>query len=139
MLYKQFYSELGKLLYAIADVDGMISKKEKEVLKEIVRKELAPKENHRDEFGTDAAFYTEFEFDVMEDAIYEPDAAFESFINYIEDHKTAIDHNMIRATRHVASKLADAFHHTNVKEKKYLQILNKKLDQISEDNNKLLK
>lgn len=28
MIYKELYSEIGKLLYAVADVDGIISKGE---------------------------------------------------------------------------------------------------------------
>lgn len=33
---KMFYAELGNLLYAIADVDGMISHQEKEELHELI-------------------------------------------------------------------------------------------------------
>src|SRR5690606_13704785 len=79
MLYRQFYSELGKLLYAVADVDGMISQKEKKALQELVRKELVPVEKHTDKFGTDVAFYAEIEFDFLEDSMVEPEEAFESF------------------------------------------------------------
>ena len=39
MIYREFYSELGKLLYAVADIDGVITEKEKKKLKEIVKKE----------------------------------------------------------------------------------------------------
>ena len=130
MQYKQYYSELGKLLYAIADVDGVITAKEKKALLDIVKKELVPVETNTDEYGTDAAFYTEFEFEIMDDTIMEPGAAFESFINYIEDHHTAIDNKMISATRKVATKLAAVYYHTNKKEKELLTALNKKLDEI---------
>lgn len=132
MLYKQFYSELGKLLYAIADIDGIISKKEKEKLKELVREKLIPAEKHKDEFGTFAAYYTEFEFDVMEEAIIEPQAAFESFINFIDDHQTAIDKELITVTRKVAETLAEAYYLTSKKEKQLLTVLNAKLDILEE-------
>ncbi len=52
MLYKKFYSELGKLLYAVAEIDGIITNKEKKALLEIVKKELVPADNHIDKFGT---------------------------------------------------------------------------------------
>ena len=85
MVYKQFYSEMGKMLYALANVDKEASQKEVKTLKELVRKELVPKESSIDVYGTDAAYYTEFEFDVLaETMMFEPEAAFESFINYIE-------------------------------------------------------
>ena len=135
MLHKQFYSELGKLLYSIADVDGTISKPEREALRELVRKELAPAEKNTDEFGTDAAFYTEIEFDILEDTNSEPDVAFESFISYIENHKTAIDKRMLLTTRNIATRLADAFHHTNIKEQELLKVLNKKLDALLKEKN----
>ena len=137
MLYRQFYSELGKLLYAIADIDGMISAKEKKKLKEVVSKELAPSEIHRDEFGTDAAYYAEFEFEILEEARYEPEVAFESFLNFIENHKTAIDENMIWATHRVAAKLAEAYYHTNKKEKQMIDRLNKKLEALLAEKNRL--
>lgn len=130
MMYRTFYSELGKLLYAIADIDGSISKKEKQKLQDIVKKELVPAENNTDEFGTDAAYYAEFEFDIADDAIMEPEVAFESFMNYIDNHKTAIDKRMISATRKVAGELSEAYYHTSKKEKELLEKLNKKLDDI---------
>ena len=128
MLYRQFYSELGKLLYAIADIDGVISKKERETLKQLVKKELAPEEGHKDEFGIDVAYYTEIEFDFLDEMIIEPQVAFDSFINFIEDHKTAIDKRMIEATRRVATKLAESYYHTSKREKELLNKLNRKLD-----------
>ena len=135
MIHKQFYSELGKLLYSIADVDGVISKTEKMTLRELVRKELAPAEKNTDEFGTDAAFYTEIEFDILEDNNSEPDIAFESFISYIENHKTAIDRRMLETTLTIATRLADAFHHTNIKEKELLKVLNKKIGTLLKEKN----
>ena len=67
MLYKNFYSELGKLLYAVADIDGVITQAEKKALHEIVKKELVPAEKHTDEFGTDAAYYAEIEFEYLDE------------------------------------------------------------------------
>lgn len=130
MLYRQFYSELGKLLYAVSDVDGMISKKEKTAIKEMVNRELVPHERHKDEFGTDAAYYTEIEFDYLCESVTDPADAFDSFIDFIEDHKTAIDKKLLIASSKVATKIADAYHHTNKKEKVLLEKLNKKLDKL---------
>lgn len=128
MLYKQFYSELGKLLYAVADIDGIITPRERKVLQEIVRKELMPTEKHLDEFGTNTAVYAEIEFDFLQDEQADAEAAFESFINFVEDHHTAFDKRMRRICMHVAKKLADEYYGTNKKE----ELLVKKLKQTFE-------
>lgn len=127
MVYQQFYSELGKLLYAVADVDGVISQKEKKALKEMVRKELVPAEKHTDKFGTDVAFYAEIEFDFLEESMIESEEAFESFITFVENHHTAINKNMRDVILKIAKSLADAYHKTNKKEKVLLEKLETKL------------
>jgi hypothetical protein len=127
MFYRQFYSELGKLLFALANVHGVIPKKEKEALKELVKKELAPAEKHTDKFGTDAAYYTEMEFDILEDSMPDPEQAFESFLFFIENHHSAIDDRMRHVTLKVAKKLADTYHGTNKKEKELIKKLEAKL------------
>jgi hypothetical protein len=130
MVYKQFYSALGKLLYSIASADGAISNEEKETLENVVRKELLPLKKGKDEFGTEAAFYTEFEFEILDDAIMEPEVAFESFINFIEKHKTGIDNRLISVTRKISSEIAESYYHKNEREKKLLEKLNQKLNEI---------
>ena len=80
MDYKEFYSELGKLLYAVADIDHVITQKEKKALTDIVKKELAPTEVHKDAFGTGTAYYTAMEFDILDDEIADSETAFNSFI-----------------------------------------------------------
>lgn len=131
MLYKEFYSELGKLLYAIADIDGLITLKEKKVLLEIVKKELVPSEYHKDEFGTDAAYYSEIEFDFMDERILDSEAAFESFIDFIEEHHSAFDEKMKKACLHVVNKLAAAYHGINKKEQTLIKKLKNKLELTS--------
>jgi hypothetical protein len=116
MLYKQFYSELGKLLYAVADIDGIITPREKNILQDIVRKELMPSEKHLDEYGTNAALYAEIEFDFLQDEDADAETAFESFVNFVEDHHTAFDKKMRKICVHVATRLADEYYGTNRKE-----------------------
>ena len=127
---KLLYAELGKLLYAVADVDGVISKREKDALQELVRKELVPAETHKDEFGTDMAYYTEFQFDIAEDSIVDSRTAFESFIDFVEENKAELDENAIWTIHRVATKLAESYYHTNKKEKDLLHLLNQKLETL---------
>lgn len=130
MKYREFYSELGKLLYAVADVDGTISKKEKQALLHLVQQELVPQEQHTDAVGTDAAWYTEIGFEIQEENITDAETAFQSFIDYVEDHHTAFDKNMVKVCLRVASELASVYHGTNRKEKALLQQLEQRLKKI---------
>ena len=128
MIYKEFYSEVGKLLYAVADIDHVITQQEKNKLQDIVKKELVPAEQHKDAFGTDAAYYTEIEFDFLDEQIEDAETAFESFIDFVEEHHTALDKKMKKVCLHITQELADAYRGTNKKEKQLLEKLKQKLE-----------
>ncbi|HLG35429.1 MAG TPA: hypothetical protein VI757_11160 [Bacteroidia bacterium] len=130
MLYTEFYSALGKLLYAVADVDGTITQKEKKALREIVRNELAPAEKHTDFFGTDAAYYAETEFDFLEEGQADSETAFNSFIDFVEEHHTAFDERMKKVCLHVANELATAYKKKNKKEDILIGKLKQKLGKL---------
>lgn len=100
-------------MYAVADVDGTISQKEKEKLAEIVRKELVPSEKRVDAYGTDVAFYSEFQFDIEEDTIAEPDVALESFLDFVKEHPSAFTTQMKETCIKIVKELADAYRGTN--------------------------
>mgnify|MGYP000586431964 CR=1 FL=1 len=53
--YKEYYRQMGNLLYCMAAADGRIASKEWAELRRIVREELVPTEHRGDEFGSDAA------------------------------------------------------------------------------------
>ena len=78
MIIRNYYKELGKLLYAVAKADGKINPHEVEELKRIIKSELVPAEKETDEFGTDTAFYIEFEFDIYEEMDIDADVAYDS-------------------------------------------------------------
>jgi uncharacterized tellurite resistance protein B-like protein len=131
MLYQELYSEIGKLLYAVADVDGVISEVEKEAIYEIVKKELVPVDAHKDEYGTDAAYYAEFEFEFLEEGkTMDVETAFNSFIDFVEDHKTALRPEIKNICVHVAEKVAKAYHDSNLKEAELIEKLKNKLSKI---------
>ncbi len=120
-----FYKEFGRLLYALAAVDGRVAPKEAEALKRVVKEQLVPHELFRDHFGSDHAFTTEFEFDVLVDRKADADACFESFIAYMSQHRdeqhAALDRTILAA----AEEVAQAFHGVNKKELGYLIELRK--------------
>lgn len=131
MIYKTFYSELGKLLYAIADIDGVISRQEKDLLLDTVKNELAPAEQHRDEFKTNVAYYTEFEFDFLDEHLTNPQVTFMSFLDFIDEHQSAFDDKLKKACLVLAKELAAVYRGTNKKEKEFIRQLEKKIDGLN--------
>lgn len=127
MNYKKFYSELGKLLYAVADVDGKISQKEKAAIHKLLQEKLLPQETHTDEFDTNLANYAEFEFEVAEEQGMSVREAFTSFIDYIDTCNGKLDKNLKEACLLIAEKIATAYHGTNRTEQKMIAILKRKL------------
>ena len=127
MRYQDFYTELGKLLYAIAKVDGKVGAKEFEALKKIVREELAPLESSRDQFGTDNAFYAEMEFDFLEGSFGDPEQAFTSFLDFVEEHRSAFSPDLLELISKVSTKIASSELGIHPKEKKYLARLEEKI------------
>jgi hypothetical protein len=130
MNYRNFYSELGKLLYAAADIDGIIAKEEKLRLLDIVKKELLPAEKKKDSFGTNDAFYTEIEFEFLDEQIADPVAAFESFVNFVEEHKTAFNEAQLKTCIRITKEVAKAYHGTNKKEEHLINELSRSLRAI---------
>tara|TARA_R110002050_G_scaffold297339_2_gene458641 strand:+ start:55274 stop:55675 length:402 start_codon:yes stop_codon:yes gene_type:complete len=116
MIYKNFYSEVGKLLYALAKADGNIATEEVKAIHQLILKDLVPLEKSTDEFGTDSAYYVEMEFDYLNENFAEPEDAFESFIDYVTDHYTAFDSHLKEAIYRVAETLTNSFHETNIKD-----------------------
>ena len=130
MNYHEFYAELGKLLFAVADIDKVITLKEKEKLLNIVRKDLVPAEMHKDVYGTNTAYYLEMEFEILDDQIADADAAFESFIEYLDTHHTTIDEKMKKTCLHIARVIANAYRGVNKKEHQLLKKLLHKINNI---------
>jgi hypothetical protein len=123
MKYTQLYSELGKLLYAIADIDRKVSPQEKNKLIDIIHNHLMPVVKKEDEFGTEVAYYPEFEFTYLESEIADAEEAFESFMNYVEKHHTAIKPDVRERCINVAKEMADAVYGINKKEQDLLDRL----------------
>jgi uncharacterized tellurite resistance protein B-like protein len=122
-----FYKELGRLLYAIAAADGKVTDKEVVTLKRIVSEQLVPQEVSTDHFGTDQAYITEFEFDVLLDRNASPEGAFDSFIAYMAGHKHHLGREKRELIYRAADAVANAFHGVNKAELPLLIELHKHL------------
>ncbi|MDP3555965.1 MAG: hypothetical protein Q8T03_01250 [Bacteroidota bacterium] len=130
MEYEEFYSQLGMLLYAVADIDGVITPQEKNKLKSIIKDQLIPEDHHKDKYGTYDAYYAEMEFDFLDEEIGDAETAFTSFIDYVDNHYTAFDNKMIKLGIRVAEELANAYRGTNKKKRLLVKRLKKNIKDI---------
>ncbi len=105
-----FYKELGRLLYAIAAADGKVSDKEVRTLKRVVSEQLVPQEVSTDHFGTDQAYITEFEFEVLAERGASVEGAFDSFIAYMARHRHDLTAERKGLIYRCADAVASAFH-----------------------------
>lgn len=129
---KQFYKELGRLLYAVAMVDGKVKKKEIDALHDFVSRELAPFENESDSSGMNEAFYTDFEFDEYLDHHVTIESAHDSFVKYLQEHVTDIDPVLVDKSLKAIDKIATAFREMNAKEKAMIHKIKTEIKEISD-------
>ncbi len=101
----------------MADIDGVITPEEKAEMQERLRKDIVPVEKHKDAFGTNTAFYAEMEFDFLDSEISDAETTFQSFLDFMEEHATAIDDKMKTTCLYLSDRIANAYHGTNKKEK----------------------
>jgi uncharacterized tellurite resistance protein B-like protein len=127
MDYREFYAELGKLLYAVADADGVISPQERESLNELIRSRLAHREVHTDEYGTNDAWYAMFEFEVAEEQSMAPEEAFQSFSDFLDARQQELDEDTRSLCLTLADRLAESYRHTNRLEGELIRKLREKL------------
>lgn len=115
MSTKLFYSELGKLLYAIANADNIINQKEKEALTKLITERLLQKEKDTDRYGSNEAWFTQFSFDTSEDAIESTENAFKNFLDFVKEYKNELTEDELALCLKLSEHLADSYHHVNKK------------------------
>jgi uncharacterized tellurite resistance protein B-like protein len=120
---RQFYIAMGKLLYAIADADSVITRQERNELYKLISTRLTHRELHTDEFGTNDAWYTVFEFEAAEEAGLTANEAFNEFAEYIQEHWAMMDDELRSICMLLADRLAESYHHTNAREKDMIRRL----------------
>jgi hypothetical protein len=111
-----FYQQLGKLYYAVADSDNNIQQEEINKLKKIVREEWVPIEDSVDEFGTDAAYQIEIVFDWLLDFNYDSKHALADFKEYYLQHEYFFTHEVKYLILKTANAIAHSFFGKNKSE-----------------------
>jgi len=114
---------MGNLLYSIAAIDGSIAPKELKELRRMVREELVPLEKHNDEFGTDAAFAVEFQFDLLEGSDAPSEEAWDDANEYLKHNGILLPEKDRIVLIHGAEQVASAFHGISKAEHKLLDKL----------------
>ena len=130
MDYKQFYIELGRLLYAIAKSDGTVQDEEMKEFYQIVKKELLPLEDSTDEFGTDRAFYTEFEFEAMLDRGASVNEAYLSFVKFLKANSKDVNDQVKQICLNAVYKIAEAYAGIERSEQFFIDRLKDELDKL---------
>jgi uncharacterized tellurite resistance protein B-like protein len=130
MNYKKLYIELGKLLYAVAKADGKVQAQEKQALKDIVMKQLAPLESSIDAFGTDQAFYAEFEFETLESFDASSEKALASWIKFANAHPEMMTDNVIKLVFDAVKQIAEAYRGASKPELDIIDRLNEEFKKI---------
>ncbi|WP_250631671.1 hypothetical protein [Rhodoflexus caldus] len=125
--YKKLYKNIGVLLYAIAKADGQIQDKEIKVIHRIVVEDLAPLEESVDNFGTDAAFFAEFEFEILQDRDISAQKAFDRFVAFAKENQKNLSPELRALIVKSVEKVAAAYRGTNKAEAEMIESLKKHL------------
>ncbi len=126
MDYKEFYTELGKLLYAVAKADGEVQDEELHKIYQMVVNDLS--DEMLFERGDEVdAYYTEFEFEALIDRNTEMDVAMNSFIDFYNKNKGEFTDKMIETTLKAMIAVADAYDGIVPEEQELIDELKEKL------------
>lgn len=126
---KQYYKEFGKVAYAVAIADGIVTAEEKKALKESVLKHLAKYEPEQDSSNMNKAFYTEFEFE--DDLVQRPDTkeVIKSYSLFIHQNFEPGDESLLKHSMEVLEAVASAYSRKN--EKETVQLIKESITEIS--------
>jgi hypothetical protein len=113
---KGFYSELGKLLYAVANADGNISVLESAEISKQIRERLLHQEMNTDRFGSSKAWVTQFAFDTAVDKNLNSREVLNAFMDYAREQADRLTDQEIDICLNMCDHIAEAYRHRNKKE-----------------------
>lgn len=126
---KQYYKELGKLVYALAISDGSIQQEEQIQLHNFVANELASHEIEVDSSGMNKAFYVDFEFEKSVEAHLDRTQAIISYRKFVERNYEKGDDVLIKRALTLLEKVNQAY--SKQKEKNILEIVREQIDELN--------
>jgi hypothetical protein len=113
---KQYYKELGRLVYAVAIADGSIQHEERSELRQFVSKQLASHEQRSDSSGMNVAFYVDFEFDESESDHLNVNEAIRSYLRFLGANHEPGDEALISRSVALLESVANAYRHKKEKD-----------------------
>lgn len=106
---KQYYKELGKLVYAVSMADGIIQPEEEQTIHEFVLKHLADHEASTDSSGMNQAFYVDFEFEDSAEKHTDSSKAIQEFSAFLHKSFEPGDEKLVRLSFELIEKVAMAY------------------------------
>ncbi|MBK7666860.1 MAG: hypothetical protein IPJ32_05590 [Sphingobacteriaceae bacterium] len=128
---KQYYKELGKLVYAVAAADGVIQAEEREQLHRFVLKEMASHEQSVDSSGMNQAFYVDFEFDATEEKHPSGEEVIKSYTRFVHGNYEPNDGPLIANSLKLLEAVALAY--TKKNEKTIIENVRHEMSEISKN------
>ncbi len=125
---KQYYKELGKLVYAVAIADGVVQNEERDKLHQFVLKELANNERTYDSSGMNQAFYVDFEFEESEKNQDNLNGTIKKFSHFIEENREPGDKLLVERSLHLLEVIANAY--SREKEKNIINEFKNRIAQL---------
>jgi hypothetical protein len=126
---KQYYKELGKLVYAVAAADGAVQPEEKDKLHQFVLKEMAFHESTVDSSGMNQAFYVDFEFDETEGKHPAANEIIKSYTRFVHANYESKDAELIKNSLKLLETVALAYSKKN--EKNIIDAIRQEMNEIS--------
>jgi len=121
--FKEFFVELGKLLYAISLADGKVQEEEVIKVNELIKNELIELSKQTDEFDTNSAFYTAFSFETNFDRSTDIEEALASFLDYLTKNKSFLSNDLLDICLSCVKKVAETVNGIEESEQKVISQL----------------
>ncbi len=131
MNYKEYYTALGNLVYAIAKADGSIQTEESSKIFYFVISQLVELEKESGD-GKNAleAFNTEKEFHRLQKEDTTVEKAYDGFVAFLEKNKNHFDEKLKNTCIDVMERVAEAYNDIEDSEKELMDKIRNKIQEI---------
>lgn len=126
---KQYYKELGKLVYALAMADGFIQVEERMKLNDFVLKEMASHESEHDVSGMNKAFYVDFEFENSVERKLDTNACILSYKKFVDANFETGDEALVKRAFTLLKEVNASY--SKRKEATILDIVRTQIDKLT--------
>ena len=132
MNYKEYYTALGQLVYAIAKADGSIQTDEKVKIFHFVISQIVDLEKESGGTGKNAleAFNTEREFHRLKKENATVQEAYNGFVDFLEKNKQHCDDKLKKTCLDIMEKVAMAYNGIEDSEKAIIEKIKEKINNL---------